>query len=248
MHPKIGLKIIMMSRQGLTVSEIVDRTNLSRDEIINYLIDHGEPVTYNQRQKRRENKITEIRVAMDSMRVLGKPLNYKEVKTMVTNKTGRGFPLSAEMRAKVLELHSEGLGQSEIAERLGIGRSSVYRIIKAAEQTAPEPPTAEEKEPAPVAAETSSEPDWETLTTETAETLLTPIINDTTNKALCQGLLDDIDTAIKMLMECVFGGESIYSSEKTAFDIGGAVRKLQDAYNRLEEVIYTGTHEEYQHV
>ena len=85
MHPKIGLKVIMMSREGLTVSEIVDRTNLSRDEIINYLIDHGEPVTYNRKQQRRENKITEIRAAMDSMRVLGEPLNFKEEKTMETS-------------------------------------------------------------------------------------------------------------------------------------------------------------------
>lgn len=233
MHPKIGLKIIMMSRQGLTVSEIVDRTNLNRDEIINYLIDHGEPVTYNRKQQRRENKITEIRAAMDSMRVLGKPLN-KEVKTtMETNKTGRGFPLSDEVRAKVVELHKAGMTNAAIATELCIGRSSVYRIIKAAEQTAPEQPTAEEKEPAPVAAETSSE--WECVTSDTLT-----INNDNISKDFCQGLLDDIDTAIKMLMECVFGGESIYSSEKTAFDIGGAVRKLQDAYNRLEEVIYSG--------
>ena len=127
----------------------------------------------------------------------------------------------------MLELHSEGFGQSEIAERLGIGRSSVYRIIKAAK----------EKEPAPVVAETSSVPDWATLTVETAETPLTPITNYTANKEFCQALLDDVDTAIKMLTECVYS-EDIYSSEKTAFDIGGAVRKLQDAYNRLEEVIY----------
>lgn len=120
-----------------------------------------------------------------------------------------------------------------ISEKLGIGRSSVYRIIKAAKQ-----PTAKEKEPAPVAAETSSVPDWATLTVETAETPLTPITNYTANKEFCQALLDDVDTAIKMLMECVFGGESIYSPEKTAFDIGGAVRKLQDAYNKLEEVMY----------
>lgn len=228
MHPKIGLKVIMMCRQGLTVSEIVDRTNLSRDEIINYLIDHGEPVTYNQRQKRRENKITEIRVAMDSMRVLGKPLNCKEVKTM---ETGRGIPLSEETRAKVIELHEGGVSQMGISKKLGIGRSSVYRIIKAAEQTAPEQQTAEEKEPATAATAASSE--WECVTSDTLD-----INNDNISKDFCQGLLDDIDTSIKILMECVFGGESIYSSEKTAFDIGGAVRKLQDAYNKLEEVIY----------
>ena len=241
MHPKIGLKVIMMCRQGLTVSEIVDRTNLKRDEIINYLIDHGEPVTYNQRQKRRENKITEIRAAMDSMRVLGKPLNCKEVK-METSKTGRGIALSDDIKAKVLELHEAGMSQAKIAEELSIGRSSVYRMIKAAKQPTPEDlqdiTPVEEKEPAPVAAETSSEPDWETLTVETAETPLAPITNYTADREFCQALLDDIDTAIKMLMECVFGGESIYSPEKTAFDIGGAVRKLQDAYNKLEEVIY----------
>lgn len=237
MHPKIGLKVIMMCRQGLTVSEIVDRTNLSRDEIINYLIDHGEPVTYNQRQKRRENKITEIRAAMDSMRALGKPLNCKEVK-METSKTGRGIPLSEETRAKVVELRKSGMTLSQITNALNIGKTSVCRILKAAEQTSPEQPTAEEKEPAPVAAETSSVPDWATLTVETAETPLTPITNYTANKEFCQALLDDVDTAIKMLMECVFGGESIYSPEKTAFDIGGAVRKLQDVYNKLEEAMY----------
>ena len=230
MHPKIGLKVIMMSREGLTVSEIVDRTNLSRDEIINYLIDHGEPVTYSRKQQRRENKITEIRAAMDSMRVLGKPLNYKEVK-METSKTGRGVPLSEETRAKVVELRKAGMTLSQIANELSIGTSSVRRILKAAEQTAPEQPTAEEKEPATAATATSSE--WECVTSGTLD-----INNDNISKDFCQGLLDDIDTAIKMLMECVFGGESIYSPEKTAFDIGGAVRKLQDAYNRLEEVIY----------
>lgn len=228
MHPKIGLKIIMMCRQGLTVSEIVDRTNLSRDEIINYLINHGEPVTYNRKQQRRENNLAKIKADMDSMRVLGKPLNCKEVKTM---ETGRGIPLSEETRAEVLELHSGGLSQMGISKKLGIGRSSVYRIIKAAEQTSPEEPTAEEKEPAPVAAETSSE--WECVTSDTLD-----ISNDNISKDFCQGLLDDIDTAIRILMECVFGGESIYSSTKAAYDIGGAVRKLQDAYNKLEEVIY----------
>lgn len=228
MHPKIGLKVIMMSRAGLTVGEIAERLKLRHDEVTNYLIDHGEPVTYNCKQQRRENKITEIRAALDSMRVLGKPLNYKEVKTTETNKRCPTKPLSDEVKAKVVELKEAGMSQSKIAAELCIGKSSVYRILKAA---------AEEKEPAPVAAETSSEPKWETLT-ETAETLLTPIINDTTDKAFCQALLDDIDTAIKMLLESVFGSEDIYSSEKTAFAIGGAVRKLQDAYNKLEEVIY----------
>ena len=231
MHPKIGLKIIMMSRQGLTVSEIVDHTNLSRDEIINYLIDHGEPVTYNQRQKRRENKITEIRAALDSMRVLGKPLNYKEVKTM---KTGRGIPLSEETRAKVLELHSEEFGLSEIAERLGIGRSSVYRIIKAAE----------EKEPATAATATSSE--WECVTSDTLD-----INNDNISKDFCQACIRDICTARDSLIELVFGSYAdIYATAKTtakiAFTVGEATRKLKDVQSRLEEVC--GTYEEHQHV
>ncbi|MBS7398236.1 MAG: helix-turn-helix domain-containing protein [Ruminiclostridium sp.] len=169
-----------------------------------------------------ERKITEIRAAMDSMRVLGKPLNYKEVKTtMETNKTGRGFPLSAETRAKVVDLRKAGMTLSQITNALNIGKSSVCRILKAA---------AEEKEPAPVAAETSSE--WECVTSDTLT-----ISNDTTDKAFCQVLLDDIDTAIKMLMECVYG-EDIYSSIKAAFDIGEVVAKLRDAYNKLEEVVY----------
>ena len=235
MHPKIGLKAIMMSREGLTVREIAERLKLRHGEVTDYLIDHGEPVVYNKRQQR---KITEIRAALDSMRVLGKPLNYKEVKTTMETTKRSTKPLSAETRAKVVELRKSGMTLSQITNALNIGKSSVCRILKAA---------AEEKELAPVAAETSSEPKWETLT-ETAETLLTPIINDTTDKTFCQVLLDDIDTAIKMLLESVFGSEDIYSPEKTAFDIGGAVRKLQDAYNKLEEVIYTGTHEEYQHV
>ena len=129
-------------------------------------------------------------------------------------------PLSGEVKAKVLELYSEGFGQSEIAERLGIGRSSVYRIIKAAE----------EEELAAAATATSSE--WECVTSDTLT-----INNNTTDKALCQALLDNIDTAMKMLLECALG-EDVYSSTKAAYDIGGAVRKLQDAYNKLEEVIY----------
>lgn len=222
MHPKIGLKVIMMSREGLTVREIAERLKLRSGEVTDYLIDHGEPVVYNKRQQR---KITEIRAALDSMRVLGKPLKCKEVKTMETTKRSTK-PLSDETRAKVLELHEEGLSQAKISEKLGIGSSSVYRIIKATEQ-----PTAEEKEPAPVAAETSSE--WECVTSDTLT-----INNDNISKDFCQALLDDIDTAIKMLLESVFGSEDIYSSEKTAFAIGGAVRKLQDAYNKLEEAMY----------
>ena len=91
-----------------------------------------------------------------------------------------------------------------------------------------------ENEPAAAATEASSE--CECVTSGTLD-----INNDNISKDFCQGLLDDIDTAIKMLMECVFGDESIYSSEKTAFDIGGAVRKLQDAYNRLEVTIFENT-------
>ena len=146
-------------------------------------------------------------------------------------------PLSDYIKAKVIELHEAGLSQAKIAEELSIGTSSAYRILKEAKHPTPEDlqdlPTTEEKEPAPVAAETSSK-EWETLTVETAETPLTPITNYTADKAFCQELLDDIDTAIKMLMECALG-EDVYSSTKTAYDIGGAVRKLQDVFNKLEE-------------
>ena len=132
-------------------------------------------------------------------------------------------PLSDETRAKVVELRKSGMTLSQITNALNIGKTSVCRILKAA---------AEEKEPAPVAAETSSEPKWECVTSDTLT-----ISNDTTDKAFCQVLLDDIDTAIKMLTECVYS-EDIYTSVKAAFDIGEAVAKLQGAYNRLEEVIY----------
>jgi DNA-directed RNA polymerase specialized sigma subunit len=37
----------------------------------------------------------------------------------------------AKAKAKeVLELHADGMGGTEIAKRLGIGRASVYRILK----------------------------------------------------------------------------------------------------------------------
>lgn len=72
---------------------------------------------------------------------------------------------------------------------------------------------------------------------ETAETPLTPITNYTADKEFCQGLLADIDVAMKMIMECALG-EDVYCSTKVAYDIGGAVRKLQDVYNKLEEEIF----------
>lgn len=239
MHPKIGLKVIMMSREGLTVREIAEKTKLRHDEVEDYLIDHGEPVVYNQRQKRRENKISKIKADMDSMRVLGRPLNFKEVKTMESNKTRKGIALSDEIKAKAIELHEAGMTQAKIAEELSVGTASVYRILKAAKQTSEDLqdlPTAEEKEPAPVAAETSSK-DWETLTVETAETPLTPITNNTTDKEFCQALIADIDEAMKMLMECALG-EDVYSSAKAAYDIGGAMIRLQDAYSKLQEKVY----------
>jgi len=43
----------------------------------------------------------------------------------------KGRKPTAKAKAKeVLELHAEGLGGTEIARRLGIGRASVYRILK----------------------------------------------------------------------------------------------------------------------
>lgn len=45
----------------------------------------------------------------------------------------KGRKPTAMARSKeVLALHEEGVGATEIAKRLGIGRASVYRIIKAA--------------------------------------------------------------------------------------------------------------------
>lgn len=43
-------------------------------------------------------------------------------------------PKAREQTAKVLELQAEGVGPSEIAQRLGIGRSSVYRILSTAQE------------------------------------------------------------------------------------------------------------------
>ncbi|KEO58236.1 hypothetical protein DT23_16680 [Thioclava indica] len=43
----------------------------------------------------------------------------------------KGKKPTAKAKAKeVLELHAEGVGGTEIAKRLGIGRASVYRILK----------------------------------------------------------------------------------------------------------------------
>ena len=43
----------------------------------------------------------------------------------------KGRKPTAKAKAKeVLELHAEGVGATEIAKRLGIGRASVYRILK----------------------------------------------------------------------------------------------------------------------
>lgn len=47
----------------------------------------------------------------------------------------RGRKPTARARAdEVLELHRNGVGGTEIAKRLGIGRASVYRIINAADE------------------------------------------------------------------------------------------------------------------
>ncbi len=45
----------------------------------------------------------------------------------------KGRKPTAKAKAnEVLELHAEGVGATEIAKRLGIGRASVYRILKGA--------------------------------------------------------------------------------------------------------------------
>lgn len=218
--------VVNLHNQGLSVREITqERPTFSYGDVYSCLEENGLSPMENMKYSRYEdNNIKKYRKKSDAMEA-----NKKAIK-----------PLSDYIKAKVIELHEAGLSHVKIAAELNIGRSSVYRILKDANQPAPEDlqdlPVVEEKEPAPVAAETSSK-EWATLTVETAETPLTPITNYTADKEFCQGLLDDIDTAIKMLMECALG-EDVYSSIKTAYDIGGAVRKLQDAYNMLEEVIY----------
>ena len=219
--------VVDLHSQGLSVREITqERPTFSYDDVYSCLEENGLAPLENLKYSRYEdNNIKKYRKKSD---------------TMETNKKSTK-PLSDDIKAKVLELHEAGMTDAAIAVELCIGTSSVYRILKKAKQPTPEDlqdlPTAEEKEPAPVAAKTSSEPDWETLTVETAETPLTPITNYTADKEFCQALLADIDTAIKMLMECALG-DDVYSSTKTAYDIGGAVIKLQDAYNMLEEKVY----------
>ena len=41
-------------------------------------------------------------------------------------------PTAMAQSSEVMALHSEGIGATEIAKRIGIGRASVYRIINAA--------------------------------------------------------------------------------------------------------------------
>ncbi len=51
----------------------------------------------------------------------------------------RGRKPTARARAgEVMEMHRNGIGGTEIAKRLGIGRASVYRIINAADEAKPE--------------------------------------------------------------------------------------------------------------
>mgnify|MGYP001302773352 CR=1 FL=1 len=42
-------------------------------------------------------------------------------------------PTAMAKSSAVLELHGSGIGPSEIARRLGLGRSSVYRILSVAD-------------------------------------------------------------------------------------------------------------------
>ena len=45
-----------------------------------------------------------------------------------------GRPKTAAKQAKVMrELHAQGISQAEIARRLGVGRTSVRRMLKASE-------------------------------------------------------------------------------------------------------------------
>lgn len=48
-------------------------------------------------------------------------------------------PTARAKAEEVLRLHAEGIGGTEIAKRLGIGRASVYRILEEAKGVAPSP-------------------------------------------------------------------------------------------------------------
>jgi len=48
-------------------------------------------------------------------------------------------PTARAKAEEVLRLHGEGVGGTEIAKRLGIGRASVYRILEEAKGAAPSP-------------------------------------------------------------------------------------------------------------
>lgn len=58
-----------------------------------------------------------------------------------------GKRLTNEQKAKIVQLRKEGLTRGEIAEKAGVGTSSVDRVLKAGKEKPAEPASAEKEKP-----------------------------------------------------------------------------------------------------
>lgn len=115
-------QIMALNAQGYTPDEIADRVE-----------DTGTHLTPAQ-----------VRQIIDDK---GRKCNEKEAVNMGTVKPGGYAKITDEIKAQAIELIEQGLGDREIAARLGIGKSSVYRLRKqhdGGEKSMPEKPKVNE--------------------------------------------------------------------------------------------------------
>lgn len=98
-------QIMALNAQGYTPDEIADRVE-----------DTGTHLTPAQVRQIIEDK--------------GRKCNEKEAANMGTVRPGGYAKITDEIKAQAIELIEQGLGDREIAARLGIGKSSVYRLRK----------------------------------------------------------------------------------------------------------------------
>lgn len=98
-------QIMALNAQGRTPDEIADRVE-----------DTGTHLTPAQVRQIIEDK--------------GRKCNEKGAVNMGTARPGGNAKITDEIKAQAIELIGQGLGDKEIAARLGIGKSSVYRLRK----------------------------------------------------------------------------------------------------------------------
>lgn len=104
-YRELLLQIMALNAQGYTLDEIVDRIK-----------DTGTYLTPAQVRQIIEDK--------------GRKCNEKGALNMGTARPGGYAKITDEIKAQAIELIGQGLNDREIAARLGIGKSSVYRLRK----------------------------------------------------------------------------------------------------------------------